>query len=109
MTSANLQTLAAIAAFERTPYAKLGSGKAAQLNLYWRADLSACEGHMREHNDVLLDAEEQLASASTLGDMRRARDNLRTALPDCPLLKLLEAKIARTKEADWPNACPFSA
>jgi hypothetical protein len=65
---------------------------------------------MREHNDILLDAEERLAFESTLSDMKRARDNLRIALPDCPLLELLDAKIARGKAAaDWPNACPFSA
>ena len=65
---------------------------------------------MRDHNDVLLDAEERLAFESTLSDMKRARDNLRIALPDCPLLELLDAKIARSKAAaDWPNACPFSA
>jgi hypothetical protein len=65
---------------------------------------------MREHNDILLDAEERLAFESTLRDMKRARDNLRTALPDCALLELLDAKIARAKAAaDWPNACPFSA
>lgn len=66
---------------------------------------------MRKNNTVLLDAEEQLVFGTAFGDMRRARDALRHALPGCLLLELLEAKIARTKAADWPrgvNPCSRS-
>jgi hypothetical protein len=64
---------------------------------------------MRKNNEILLDAEGQLLSGSTLNEMRRARDNLRLIRPGSPLLVLLEAKIARTKAAEWPNAHPWSA
>ena len=52
------------------------------------------------HNAVILDAEYQLAFGHSLPEMRRARDNLRTAMPNCPLLGALEEKIARTKATD---------
>jgi hypothetical protein len=63
---------------------------------------------MRKNNKILLDAEEQLVFGTVLGNMRQARDNLRTVLPSCLLLDLLEAKIARTKAADWPHVTPWS-
>jgi len=52
------------------------------------------------HNAVILDAEYQLAFGHSLPEMRRARDNLRTAMPNCPLLEALEEKIARTKATE---------
>ena len=55
---------------------------------------------MRTHNPVILDAEYQLAFRHSLPEMRRARDNLRTAMPNCPLLEALEEKIARTKATE---------
>jgi hypothetical protein len=55
---------------------------------------------MRKNNKTLLDAEDQLLFGTTLEGMRRARDELRHALPGCLLLELLDAKIARTKAAD---------
>ncbi len=50
---------------------------------------------------VLLDAEEQLAFGGTLSEMKRASKNLRAAFPECLLLELLEAKIARRKQAPF--------
>jgi hypothetical protein len=64
---------------------------------------------MRKNNKILLNAEEQLVFGTTLHGMRRARDDLRHALPGCLLLELLEAKIARTKAADWPHVTAWSA
>lgn len=58
---------------------------------------------MRKNNKVFLDAEEQLVFGIKLVDMRQARNNLRAVLPGCLLLELLEAKIGRTKAADWPK------
>jgi len=51
-------------------------------------------------NAVILDAEYQLAFRHSLPEMRRARDNLRTAMPNCPLLEALEEKIARSKATE---------
>ena len=64
---------------------------------------------MRKIDTILLIAEEQLFHGSELFEMRQARNELRTAVPDCLLLELLEAKMARTKAADWPNVSPWSA
>ena len=64
---------------------------------------------MRKNNKILLDAEEQLVFGTKLVDMRQARNDLRIALPGCLLLELLEAKIARTKAADWPKENPWGA
>jgi hypothetical protein len=64
---------------------------------------------MRKNNNIILAAEEQLVFGTVLATLRHARDGLRQVLPDCLLLALLEAKIARTKAADWPNATPWSA
>jgi hypothetical protein len=64
---------------------------------------------MRKNNTVLLNAEEQLVFGFKLFEMRQARDKLRAAVPDCLLLELLEAKIARMKATDWPNVSPWSA
>jgi hypothetical protein len=64
---------------------------------------------MRKIDTILLIAEEQLFHDSELFEMRQARNELRAAVPDCLLLELLEAKIARTKAADWPNVSPWSA
>ena len=55
---------------------------------------------MRKNNKLLLAAEDQLVFGTSLVGMRRARDDLRHALPGCLLLELLDAKIARTKAAD---------
>ena len=60
---------------------------------------------MRNHNKVLLAAEEQLVFGQSLPEMLKARDNLRSAVPDCLLLDLLDAKIARARVA--PDK-PFS-
>jgi hypothetical protein len=64
---------------------------------------------MRKNNKILLDAEGQLVFGTVLGTIRHARDDLRQVLPGCLLLELLDAKIARMKAADWPNATPWSA
>jgi hypothetical protein len=64
---------------------------------------------MRKNNKLLLAAEDQLVFGTSLVGMRRARDDLRHALPGCLLLELLDAKIARTKAADWPNLTSWSA
>jgi hypothetical protein len=64
---------------------------------------------MRKIDTILLIAEEQLFHGSELFEMRQARDELRAAVPGCLLLELLEAKITRTKAADWPNVSPWSA
>jgi hypothetical protein len=64
---------------------------------------------MLKNKKILVDAEEQLVFGTVLHTMRHARDELRQASPDCLLLELLEAKIARTKAADWPNATPWSS
>jgi hypothetical protein len=64
---------------------------------------------MRKNNKVLLNAEEQLVFGNVLGAMRQARDDLRNVHPSCLLLDLLEAKITRTKVADWPRVTPWSA
>ena len=64
---------------------------------------------MRKNNKIILNAEEQLVFGSKLFEMRQARNELRAVAPDCLLLELLEAKITRTKAADWPNVSPWSA
>jgi hypothetical protein len=64
--------------------------------------LEHSEPTMRKNNQALIDAEEQLVFGDSLQEMRRARDKLRFVLPDCLLLELLEAKIARTKAVDLP-------
>jgi hypothetical protein len=64
---------------------------------------------MRKNNKVLLDAEEQLAFGTALVTMRRARDHLRDVHPSCLLLELLEAKITRTKAANWHGATRWRA
>jgi hypothetical protein len=56
---------------------------------------------MRKNKRVLLDAEEQLVFGGSLGEMKRARNNLRAAFPGCLLLELLEAKIARRKQSPF--------
>jgi hypothetical protein len=56
---------------------------------------------MRAHNKILLAAEEQLVFGRSIPEMRRARDNLRIAVPGSLLLELLEAKITRAK--NLPN------
>jgi hypothetical protein len=43
------------------------------------------ERPMRKNNTVLLDAEEQLVFAHSVGDMSRVRDNLNWPLPGCLL------------------------
>ena len=53
---------------------------------------------MRAHNKILLAAEE---IGRSIPEMRRARDNLRIAVPGSLLLELLEAKITRAK--NLPN------
>jgi hypothetical protein len=57
---------------------------------------------MRNNDKVLLDAEEQLVFGDSLAELKRTRDKLRVAVPDCLLVELLEAKIARTKAVDLP-------
>jgi hypothetical protein len=56
---------------------------------------------MRKNKKVLLDAEERLVFGGSLGEMKRARNNLKAAFPNCLLLELLEAKIARRKQAPF--------
>jgi len=55
---------------------------------------------IRNHNALIVDAEYQLAFGHSLAEMRHARDNLRTAMPNCPLLEALEEKITRTKATE---------
>jgi hypothetical protein len=64
---------------------------------------------MRKNNKVLLEAEEQLVSGTVLVTMRRARDDLRDVHPSCLLLELLDAKITRTKAADWRGVTRWRA
>jgi hypothetical protein len=64
---------------------------------------------MRKNNMIIHNVEQQLVFGSKLFEMRQPRNELRAAVPDCLLLELLEAKIARTKAADWPNVSPWSA
>src|SRR5215208_4981730 len=71
--------------------------------------LALCEATMRKISTILLNAEEQLFYGSELFEMRQARNKLRAAVPGCLLLELLEAKIDRTKAADWPNVSLWSA
>lgn len=64
---------------------------------------------MRKKNKAVLEAEEQLASGRSLEELKRARENLKAALPGYPLLELLDAKIARTQPADRPRLSPWAA
>ena len=45
-----------------------------------------------KHNRAILAAEYELAFGHSLSHMRGARDDLRTAIPSCPLLEALEEK-----------------
>ena len=49
---------------------------------------------MRKYSKVILIAEEQLVFGDSLPEMVAARDNLRTVLPGCLLLELLDARLA---------------
>src|SRR5215207_5039242 len=64
---------------------------------------------IRAHNAVILDAEYQLAFGHSLPEMRRARDNLRIAVPNCPLVEALEEKIARTQGDGAPAFRPMGS
>ena len=65
---------------------------------------------MRKHSKVILVAEEQLVFGQSLPEMIIARDNLRIAVPDCLLLELLDARIARFQRQDPPSRCsPWAA
>ena len=64
---------------------------------------------MRKIDTILLNAEEQLFHGSKFIEMKQACNELRAAVPGCLLLELLEAKITRTKAAEWPNVSPWSA
>ena len=64
---------------------------------------------MRKNNKVLLEAEEQLVFGRSLHEMRRACDKLRIAVPECLLLELLEARIARIEAADHRPTSPWAA
>src|SRR5215208_7127076 len=64
---------------------------------------------MRAHNKILLAAEEQLVFGRSIPEMRRARDNLRIAVPGSLLLGLLEAKITRAKNLPNLSVPEFSA
>ena len=64
---------------------------------------------MRKDNKVLIDAEEQLVFGTALLTMQRARDHLRDVHPSCLLLELLDAKITRTKAADWRGVTRWRA
>ena len=55
---------------------------------------------IRAHKRLILDAEYQLAFGHSLCEMRSARDNLRTGVPECQLLEALEERIARAKATD---------
>jgi hypothetical protein len=57
---------------------------------------------MRKNNKALIDAEEQLVSGHSLGEMRCARDKLRLAIPDCLLFEAAGGEIPRTKAVDLP-------
>jgi hypothetical protein len=50
---------------------------------------------MRKHNNILRDAEDQLAFGHHLTAVTRARNNLRQVIPASDLLELLDAKIKR--------------
>jgi hypothetical protein len=64
---------------------------------------------MRKHTKVLLTAEEQLVFGQSLPQMVTARDDLRRVIPDCLLLDLLDAKIARTRISLSPRMSPWAA
>jgi hypothetical protein len=63
---------------------------------------------MRKDSKVLLAAEEQLVFGQSLVEMIVARDNLRSAVPSCLLLVLLDAKITRIRKPQSPQS-PWAA
>ena len=63
---------------------------------------------MRKGIKVLLAAEEQLVLGHSLVEMIVARDNLRSAVPSCLLLELLNAKISRIRKLQSPQS-PWAA
>jgi hypothetical protein len=63
---------------------------------------------MRKDSKVLLAAEEQLVFGQSIVEMIVARDNLRSAVPSCLLLELLDAKITRIRKPQSPQS-PWAA
>jgi hypothetical protein len=64
---------------------------------------------MRKHSKVILAAEEQLVFGHSLAEMLVARDNLRSVVPSCLLLELLDARVARKRvEPEW-RVSPWAA
>jgi hypothetical protein len=63
---------------------------------------------MRKGSKVLLAAEEQLVFGHSLVEMIVARDKLRSAVPSCLLLELLNAKITRIRKPQSPQS-PWAA
>jgi hypothetical protein len=59
---------------------------------------------MRKGIKVLLAAEEQLVLGHSLVEMIVARDNLRSAVPSCLLLELLNAKISQIRKLQSPQS-----
>ena len=57
---------------------------------------------------MILIAEEQLVFGKSLPEMIIARDNLRTVLPGCLLLELLDARLARLRLRS-PTLSPWAA
>ena len=62
---------------------------------------------MRKDSKVLLAAEEH-GVCQSLVEMIVARDNLRSAVPGCLLLELLDAKITRIRKPQSPQS-PWAA
>jgi hypothetical protein len=59
--------------------------------------------------EVLLAAQDQLTFGHSLAAMCAARDELRLALPNSVLLKILEARIVRKRERDAAPTSPWAA
>ena len=59
--------------------------------------------------EVLLAAQDELMFGQSLAAMCAARDELRLALPNGVLLKVLEARIARKRESDAAPTSPWAA
>lgn len=58
---------------------------------------------------ALLMAEEQLVFGSRISEVMAARDELRVTNPDCLLLQLVDAKLARMVLAAPPSTSPWAS
>jgi hypothetical protein len=58
---------------------------------------------------ALLIAEEQLVLGSRISEVMAARDELRVTDPDCLLLQLVDAKLARVVLAALPPTSPWAS